>query len=431
MAATAELVLVLVLVLANGVFAMAEMAVVSARKSRLAERADAGDTNAQVALALAQQPNRFLSTVQVGITLIGTLAGAFGGATLASDLSDLLATVPALAPSADVIAFTLVVVLIAYLSLVLGELVPKRLALNNPERVAAFVARPMRRLATLAGPVVWLLTASTDRVVRLLGVQPSDEPPVTEDEVRLLIEAGTRAGVFEASEQDIVENVFRLGDRRISALATPHTELVRLDLDAPDAENWRRILESHHEYFPVYRGRLDNVLGLTSVRALWAQLVTGQEPDLAATLVEPPIVPESARALAVLDRLRGAALPVALVVDEHGAIMGMVTLTDLLAGLVGTMAEIDAPDDAPIVARGDNSWLLDGLLPIDEFADYFDLDDLPGGQVDYQTLGGFILMQLGHIPKTGEHFEWQGWGFEVVDMDGLRVDKVLLTKAGD
>lgn len=428
MAATAEGLLIILLVLANGVFAMSEMAVVSVRKVRLARRAEEGDKGAAAALALAEEPNRFLSTVQVGITLIGTLAGAFGGATFSRELATLLATIPWLAPVADAIAFTVVVVIIAYLSLVLGELAPKRLALNNPEGIAALVAGPMTWLSVVAGPVVWLLSASTDLVVRLLGVRPSEEPPVTEDEIRLLIDKGTEAGIFEASEQDMVENVFRLGDRRISALVTPHTELVRLNLDATDQENWQRILASQHEFFPVYRDHLDNVLGLTCVRALWAQLVTGQEPDLAATLVEPLIVPESARALQVLERLKQADLPVALVIDEHGAIMGMVTLTDLLGGLVGPMTELTAPDHQAIVTRGDGSWLLDGLLPVDEFMDYFGIKTLPDEQVDYQTLGGFIMMRLGHIPQEGETFTWEGLTFEVVDMDELRVDKVLLTR---
>ena len=295
-----EILILLLLILANGLFAMAEIAIVSARKARLQQRAEEGDAGARKALALADDPARFLSTVQIGITLIGTLAGAFGGATLAAEIAVPLRNVPGLAASADAISLVVVVVGIAYLSLVLGELAPKRLALGNAERIAARLARPMAVLARLTAPLVTVMSRSTDVVLRLLRVHPSQEPPVTEEEVRILIETGREAGVFEPSEQELVENVFRLGDRRVSALVTPHTELIRLDVDALPESNWRKMAASPYDRFPVYRDQPDNVLGLVAVKDLWNELVAGHQPVLAEHLEQPLFVPESAPALQVL-----------------------------------------------------------------------------------------------------------------------------------
>jgi putative hemolysin len=422
-----EVLILLLLILANGLFAMAEIAIVSARKARLQQRAEEGDAGARKALELANEPTRFLSTVQIGITLIGTLAGAFGGATLAAEIARPLRTVPGLAASADAISLFVVVVGIAYLSLVLGELAPKRLGLGHAERIAALLARPMAALARLAAPLVSLLSLSTGFVLRILRVHPSEEPPVTEEEVRILIDTGREAGVFEPSEQELVENVFRLGDRRVSALATPHTELVRLDADAPAQANWEKIAASPYVHFPVYRDHPDNVLGLVSVKALWNELIAGRQPVLTEHLEQPLFVPESTPALHVLGRLRRTGVQVALVLDEYGAIMGLVTLFDLLEGLVGEIADIgeETPD---IAQRSDGSWLVDGLLPIDAFEDYFDVPIQPDEEKDYQTVGGFVMMQLGHVPVVGDRFEWRGLAFEVVDMDQLRVDKLLVSR---
>ena len=425
-----EVVILVGLILANGVFAMAEIAIVSARKARLQQRAEEGDVGARQALALANEPTRFLSTIQIGITLIGTLTGVFGGATLAAEIAVPLRSVPGLASSADAISLVVVVVGIAYLSLVLGELAPKRLGLGNAERIAALLARPMTALARLTAPLVSLLSLSTGLVLRLLRVHPSQEPPVTEEEVRILIDTGRQAGVFEASEQELVENVFRLGDRRVSALVTPHTELVRLDADAPDQANWEKMAASPYDHFPVYRDHPDNVLGLVSVKALWNEMVAGRQPVLTEQLEEPIFVPESAPALQVLNRLRRTGIQVALVLDEYGAIMGLVTLFDLLEALVGEIAEVgqDTPD---IAQRADGSWLVDGLLPVDAFEDYFDVPIQPEEEKDYQTVGGFVMQRLGRVPAEGDSFDWHGLRFEVVDMDQLRVDKLLVSRAAD
>lgn len=418
-----EILFIIVLVLINGVLAMAEMAVVAAHQARLRLRADAGDARARAALELAESPDRFLATVQVGITLVGILAGAIGGATIAEQIGDSLAPVPWIGPYSIQIGLVVVVVVTTYLSLVLGELVPKRLALQNPERVAALVARPMRLLSRLAAPVVRLLSASTHVVLRLLGVQPSDAPPVTEDELRLLLEQGTEAGVFEESEQQMVEGVFRLGDRRVGALITPRTEVDWLDIEDSPEENLRRVVDSAHSCFPVAQGDLDHTLGVVRSKDLLVACLSGQPIELRQSLREPVFVPETTLASQVLEALRYSAVKIVLVVDEYGGVSGLVTVNDLLEEIVGDLEE----DRPRVVQREDRSWLVDGMLDIDELRDYLQIPVLPGeAEGYYETVGGFVLMTLGRVPDPADSFEWSGWRFEVVDMDGNRVDKVLV-----
>lgn len=427
MAGAFELLLILLFILLNGVFAMAEIAVVSARKARLQQRADEGDAGARVALELANRPGRFLSTVQVGITLIGTFAGAFGGATIAKGLAGALARIEPLAPYSEALAFLVVVLAITYLSLVLGELAPKRLALNDPEGIAARVARPMRALARLASPVVRLLSLSTEGVLRLLGARPSAEPPVTDEELTIIIAEGTQAGVFEEAEQDILSNVLRLDDWRVSRLMTPHTEVVWLDVDDPPEANWRKMSASGHAYFPLCVDDLDNVLGLVSVKGVWAEMVAGRPVDLRALATEALFVPENASALQVLDRFRLAGAHAALVIDEYGSVQGLVTLMDLMEAIVGDMPALGDLDEPTAVQRKDGSWLLDGLLRIDEMQDILGVAHLPDrAGYGFETVGGFVMTRLGRIPTAGDQFKWCGYTFEVVDMDGLRVDKVLV-----
>ncbi|MCW5850619.1 MAG: HlyC/CorC family transporter [Anaerolineae bacterium] len=422
-----EAFIVLGLILLNGVFSMSELAVMSARKARLQQRADAGDKGARTALDLIESPNRFLSTVQVGITLIGILAGAFGGARLAAALAPTIELVPALVPYSQSIALGLVVLIITYLSLVLGELVPKRLALLNPERVAALVARPMHALATLVGPPVHILSLSTDLILRLLRVRPTDEPPVTEEEVKLMIEQGTEAGVFAAAEQDMVRGVFRLADKQVCDLLTPRLRIVWLNIDDPPDEHWRVIRQSDYSYFPVYEGSPDNVVGIVSVKDLWKQSLTGELVNARDALRPAIFVPESMLILSLLETFRESGQHLALVLDEYAGIQGLITLTDVMEAIVGDLPAPDATD-APIVQREDGSWLIDAMLPIEDVQAVVSLDDPPGyAKGDYQTLAGFVLSQLGRIPTAGEHFEWQGLRFEVMDMDGNRVDKVLVS----
>ena len=423
-----EIILLLLMILANGVFAMSEIAVVSARKPRLQQRAEGGDQAAAAALALANEPGDFLSAVQIGITLVGILAGAFGSATLAVPLARLLARVPWLANHSGSLALAIVVLSITYLSLVFGELVPKRLALNNPEQVASAVARPMRLVAAVTLPVVWLLSGSTALVLRLLGARPGTEPPVTEEEIRVMVSQGTEAGVFAAQEESLVAAVFRLGDLRAGALMMPRTEIDWLDLDAPPAEIQGKIIASTYSRFPVARGSLDNVAGVVHTRDLLPHCLAGQPLDLAAALRPALFVPETTPALQLLESFKLSGESMCLIIDEYGGLQGLVTVTDILEAVVG---DLGAPGEAAqphIVRREDGSWLVDGLTPIDEFREAFDLDSLPGEENNvYQTVGGFVMTHLGRIPEIADHFEWEQLRFEVVDMDERRVDKVLVT----
>jgi putative hemolysin len=418
----------LLLILLNGVFSMSETAFFSARKARLQQRADNGDANAQAALDLMDAPNRFLSTVQVGITLIGILAGAFGGATLALSLSVYLGRISWLAPYAETLSLAIVVVAITYLSLVIGELVPKRIALNSPERIATAVVRPMRLLSLLASPLIAFLSLSTEAVLRLLRVRPSFEPPVTEEEITNLIEQGRQAGVFEETEQDLVERVFRLGDRRVSALMTPRVDMSWIDIDDPADQIQQRIIQSPRTRFPVCQGILDNVLGIVHVRDLYVQLASGHPLDLRALIRPALFVPESTRAFTLLERFKQTGSSIALIVQEYGEIEGVITLTDLLEALVGDVPAADEPTEQEAVQREDGSWLLDGALSLEELQDLLDVEYLPDQDArSYETLGGLVMHQLGRIPAVADSFEWAGWCFEVMDMDGRRVDKVLAT----
>ena len=422
-----EISLIVVLILLNGLFAMSETALVSARSSRLRQRLEEGDGGARAALELAGSPNRFLSTVQIGISLIGVLAGAFGGATLAEPLAGVLSGVPTLAPYAWPVAFGLVVASITYLSLVLGELVPKRLALNGPEAVASRVGRPMRFLSTLSSPAVWILSVSTEAVLRLLGERAPVRLPVTEQEVEILMEEGAQAGVFEDEERDLVARALRLDDRPVRELMTPRPQVVWLDADNVPEDIRRQVAESRHSYFPVARGDLDNVLGIASVKDAWVRQASGQSAHLLGSLRRPPLVSEGAPATAALEAFKRSRMPVALVLDERGHIEGLITLTDVLEALVGEVPDEDHPAEEAIVRREDGSWLVDGLLAADELKGRLGLQELPReGEADYQTVGGMVMGALGRVPEETDRFEWEGYSFEVVDMDGRRVDKVLV-----
>ncbi|MBN3943943.1 MAG: hemolysin family protein [Nostoc sp.] len=424
---TFEILIILVLIIANGVFSMSEMAIVSARKVRLQQLANQGDAKAMAALKLAESPNHFLSTVQVGISLIGILTGAFGGATIANRLAVYVRLVPLLAPYSEPISFGVVVLIITYLSLIVGELVPKRLALNNPERIASTVAIPMRALSAIASPMVYLLSASTDLILRVLGITASTEPQVTEEEIKILIEQGTEAGTFEEAEQDMVERVFRLGDRPVSYLMTPRPDIVWLDLDDSAEENRQKMVDSAYSRYPVCQGGLDNVLGVIPVTDLLARSFRGEPLDLTIGLRQPVFVPESTRGLKVLELFKQTITHMALVVDEYGVIQGLVTLNDIMSEIVGDVPSTDGQDQPQAVQREDGSWLLDGMLPVEEFLELFGMEEWESEERgSYQTLGGFVITHLGRIPAAADHFEWQSMRIEVMDMDGNRVDKVLV-----
>jgi putative hemolysin len=423
-----QIAVIVVLVLLNGLLAMSETALVSSRKARLKQRAEAGDRGARAALRLADSPNRFLSTVQIGISLVGVLAGAFGGATLARPLADTLRAVPALAPYAEPVAFATVVVAITYLSLIIGELVPKRLALSDAEAVASRVAGPMRLLSAITAPAVWFLSVSTEGVLRLLGARRMGVPPVSEQEVEILMEEGAQAGVFEEEERDLVRRALRLDDRPVRELMTPRPNVVWLDADDQPEEIVRRAREAGHSFFPVARGDLDNLLGIASVKEAWARQASGKNADLLDSLRRSPLVPEGAPATSALEAFKRSGLPVSLVIDERGHIEGLVTLTDVLEALIGEVPDEDELAEAPIVRREDGSLMVDGLLGANELREHLGLGGMPREEeADYHTVGGLVMDNLGRIPAAGDRFDWEGHTFEVLDMDGRRVDKVLIT----
>ncbi len=422
-----EILVLIVLILVNGFFSMAEMAVVSARKARLHQRAVEGSRGARTALAMAEKPTRFLSTVQIGITLIGILTGVFGGATIAEELSIIFEQYAWLAPYSETVSATIIVIIITYFSLVAGELVPKRLALNNAEKIAASVAPLMHFLSRISTPFVNLLTASTEAVLRLLRIKPTSEPTITEEEVKILIDQGTLSGVFEVMEQDIVERVFRLSDRTVRSLMTSRLEMIWLDAEDALEENMRKVIASGHSNFVVCRGSLDNVLGIIRAKDLLTQFAGGQQVSVLSAVQQPPVVPESMKALNAVERLRAEKSPLALVVDEYGIIAGMITFTDVLEAIVGDIPGMDNPGEEPeATQREDGSWLFDGQIAIHDLQMMLDLDEPPVKEANYETVGGLFMALVERIPVVGDHFEWQNLRFEIVDMDGHRVDKVLV-----
>lgn len=424
-----EIVVIVVLVLANGVFSMSEIAVVAARKVRLQQRAEEGDHRAKAALELAQSPAQFLSTVQVGITLIGILAGAYGGATISAPLAAVIAGIPAVAPYAPAIALGLVVAGITLLSLILGELVPKNIGLRYPESIASWVAGPMRMLARIGGPAVKAITGVTSLIMRLAGFKGSTEPGLTEDEIRAVISEGAETGVLEPAEESIVQRVFQLGDQRVAAIMTPRVDIewVRVDIGN---EELREFLASHsHTEFIVSGADLDSVLGTVRAAELLPAILRGGDINLRALIREPLFVPDSMPAFKLLDAFRASHRHVAIVMDEFGAVEGLVTVGDLLEGLVGALPGDVNEARGSFVSRGEGSWLVEGSAPMEEVATKFDFE-VPADEAGaYHTMAGFVMARLGHIPRECDAFDWHGFKFEIVDMDGRRVDKVMVTRA--
>jgi putative hemolysin len=423
-----EIVIILLLVLANGVFAMSEIAVVAARKIRLQQRAEDGDHRAQAALDLANAPAQFLSTVQFGITLVGVLAGAYGGARLSVPLADLIRTVPPLAPYAEAVALGLVVAGITVLSLIFGELVPKNVGLQYPESIASWVARPMMLLSRIGGPIVKALTGATTLVMRIFGVKGSARSGLTEDEIRAVISEGAETGVLEPAEESIVQRVFQLGDQRVAAIMTPRVDIEWVDVEITPDE-LRDFLASHaHTQFVVCQQELDNVLGMVRSADLLPAVLRGGPIQLRTLVREALFVPDSMRAFQLLEAFRASHKHVAIVLDEFGAVEGLVTVTDLLEGLVGALPADAADAHGAFVARADGSWLVEGSANMEEVTTKFDLQVPEDEAGAYHTLAGFVMARLGHIPRAADAFEFGGVRFEVVDMDGRRVDKVLVTR---
>lgn len=417
-----EILIILAIILINAVFVLSEMSVASSRKARLQERLNDGDKRAGTTLKLIENPNLFLATVQIGITLVGVFLGAVGGARLSKPLSAALARVPWLTEYADSAALGIVVIAITFVSIVLGELVPKRIALHNPERIASTLAGPMIVVSRLFKPFVWLLGRITDFVLKLMGIQPGTEPPVTEEEIQLLIDQGTQAGVFEEAEHDMVEGVFSLGDQRVYSLMTPRPDMVWLDVEDSIDDIRKKISESNFSRFPVRQGSLDMIVGVVKARDLLMRSLN-DEPIVLKDLLKPAFfVPETMFASKALEIFKEKGTDMLLVIDEFGALQGLLTINDILEEIVGAM-EIEEPQ---ATQRQDGSWLLDGMLEVDEFKEIFDLPLLPH-EDEYETLSGFVMMSLGRMPQPTDRFEWHGLKFEVMDMDGRRVDKVLVT----
>lgn len=427
----AEFLVILVLLLANGVFAMIEIAVVSARKARLRKLADEGDSRARAALELAESPTRFLATVQVGITVVTVMAAAFGGATLSKALGRALQTVPSLAPYGDAIGLAVVGIGISYLSLIVGELVPKRLALNNPEGIARAWARPMTRFSALAGPLVRLIGFSTDIVLRLLRVKIQKPAPVTEDEIQLLLQEGVRAGVFHQAEPKMVERVLAMDRLPVRNIMTPRAKVVFLNKDDPHEAIWHKIVVSGHSDYPVYAGHRDNLIGIVSVKAIYANLAAGIPVHLADLAVPPFIVPSVQPVMRLLETFKQSGKHVALVADEFGSIAGLVTLIDMLEAITGDIPSQEDRLKPKAKRRPDGTWLVDALMEVEQFEALLPQLRFPRRESrTYDTLAGFVLKQLAHVPVEGEIFEWSGHRFEVIDMDRHRIDKMLIYPPG-
>jgi putative hemolysin len=424
-----EILILFGLILMNGVFALSEMAVVSARKARLQHLADEGKRGAKVALRLAQHPSSFLATIQVGITVIGITSGAFGEAKLTRGLSEWLSQWAVLDRHSEAIAVTIVITGITLAALIFGELVPKRLALLDPERVASLVAGPMQALSRVAYPLVRALGAVTDGILRLLGLRATGESPVTEEEIKVLMEQGAEAGVFEAHEQQLVSRVFRLDELRVTGVMTPRGDIIYLDLEEPLEENVRRIAAGHHSRFPVVRGGLGDVAGIVLAKTLLEESLAGRPVEL-SNLAKALFVPETLTVMDLVAQFKQHRQTMALVVNEFGDVVGLATLNDVMEALVGDIATADDERDRDIVPRDERSWLVDGSVTIERFKDVLDVEvTLPEeGLGSYHTVAGFALLQLDRVPHVADRFEWQGYTFEIVDMDGNRIDKLLVTR---
>ncbi len=420
-----ELIIALFLVVLNGVFALSELAIVSARRPRLKALAEQGRAGASTALALMEDSGKFLSTVQIGITLVGILAGAFSGAALGGQLTAILADEGVPRGVAEPLGYTIVIGLITYLSIVVGELVPKQLALRNPEGIACAVAPIMKVISTVFSPVVWLLNVSTRLIFSLFGSSSGGDNIVTEEELKMLVGEAESAGVIEEEERRMISGVLRLGDRPVRGLMTPRTNVDWIDL-ADDAQAIRDLLiTTPHSRLPVSEGDSDNMLGVVQSREILAALLSGRELDIRSHIRTAPIIPDTLYALDALALLRDAEVPMALVHDEYGHFEGVVTPADALEAIAGVFRSDSETEDPDAVRREDGSWLLAGSMPVDEMAEVLGIA-LPESR-SYHTVGGLVISELQHLPATGETLDTLGWRFEVVDLDGRRIDKVLAT----
>ncbi|UWX57085.1 hemolysin family protein [Chlorobaculum sp. MV4-Y] len=411
---------------------MSEMALITAKRSRLAKLAEDGDKAAAAAIKLGHEPTRFLSTVQIGLTVIGVLNGFIGESSFTPPLAAALELFGGLEPkTSHIIATVLVVIVITYITIVIGELVPKRLGQTDPEGIARNVARPMQILATATRPFVRLLSASTDAILRIMGKHEQTQPSVTEEEIHAMLEEGSVAGIIEQQEHEMVRNVFRLDDRQLGSLMVPRADIIYLDTALPLEENMKRVSESEHSRFPVCHNGLQSLLGVVNAKQLLAQTIKGGVTNLAEHLQPCVYVPETLTGMELLDHFRTSGTQMVFVVDEYGEIQGLVTLQDMLEAVTGEFVPLNL-EDSWAVQREDGSWLLDGLIPVPELKDTLDLRAVPEEEKGvYHTLSGMIMWLLGRLPQTGDITFWENWRLEVIDMDSKRIDKVLATKIDD
>lgn len=419
-----EVVIILVLILLNGIFSMAEIALVSARKVRLENAARQGDEKAKAALKLSNNPDTFLSTVQIGITLIGILTGLYSGEQLKEDVQGFFNTIPAVARYSNGIATTIIVIGVTYFTLVLGELLPKRIGLANPERIAKLLAQPMNFISRITFPFVWLLSRSTTALVTLFGLKRTSDSNVTEEEIKAIINEGTSSGAIEETEQEIIERVFHLGDRNITSLMTHRTDIVWLDVTEEVESYKRKIKAAPHSVYPVCEGQIDSIKGILTIKDLYT---AGNVAVLKDVMRKPLFIPDNNSAYQVLEKFKETQIHAAFIVDEYGTFLGMITLNDILEAIVGDMPET-GQDDYNMVKREDGSYLIDAQIPFYDFLSEFDMEDMMAEfEQEFDTLAGFILHHLEHIPQTGERLEWRKFTFEIVDMDAHRIDKILVT----
>lgn len=421
-----ELAIIFVLLLANGFFSMSEIAVVSCNRARLRHLASQGDKRSAAALELAEEPNRFLSTVQIGITLVGVIAAAFSGATFAAALAKPLMKVPWLVPYADELSFVIVVTLLTFFTLVLGELVPKRVGLSNPEGIARAVAPTMRRLSKFGGPIVALLVFCTEGLVKLFGLKPREETPATDEEIAMLVTEGSRSGQFHKNEPEMVRSVMALDKVMTRELMTPRTRIIWVSVNDTAEMLWHKVVVSGHSTFPVYEKSQDNILGVISVKSIYANAAAGIPHNIRSLVRPPTFVPATLPATTLLDTFQSSTKHVALVLDEFGGITGLVTLHDLMEAIVGDLPTVGDLTRPTALKTDDGKWLVDGMLDTEGFEELVPAFELPAAnERDYQTIAGFVMKHLGRVPKEGEHFDYSGYRVQVLDLDGYRIDKLL------
>ena len=423
-----EILIILGLIFLNGFFAMAEIAMVSFRRSKLEHAAANGDRKAARAIEMANKPGKFLSTVQIGMTLINIFTGVYSGASIASKVSIWLDQFQLLAPYSATIAITIVVIIVTFFTLIIGELVPKQVGLIRAETVARNVAFPLKVFAMMIYPIIWILVKPGEWIIGLLNIKPSSDSKVTEDEIKAIIKEGTEDGEIQEIEQDIVERVFHLGDRKAGSLMIHRTDLVYLNINDSEEKNKNKIIENLYNVYPVCDGNLDKILGIVYIKELFTNILRQEPFNILKYLKEPLFILESNSAYEVLEKFRESKRHFGLVVDEYGSVIGLVTLNNILLTLVGEIHASDQQEEYEIVKRDDGSWLIDGQLPFYDFVQEFDIQYFDKSKVKYNTLGGFALANLNRIPHTGEKFTWRDYEFEIVDMDGNRIDKILVTK---